>query len=137
MRIQGEPLPVDIAPLIQSQRVLIQAGVASGVAVAGEEKTMQNVVDLIRRRRDGIAELLPRPLDGQEDVDSQPHLERDDDSCAGGVAQVGGQLAGVGQGNLGLAGAGVADAGGVQGEAAVVVCHRVLQFHLKINLSLM
>lgn len=136
VRIQSEPLPVDIAPLIQSQRVPIQAGVAPGVTVAGEEKPLQNVIDLLRCCRDGMAELLPRSLGGQDDVDGQTHLERDDDGRVGGVVQVGGQLTGVGQGDLGLAGAGVADAGGVQGEAAVVMTHSVIDVHCVASYNL-
>lgn len=122
VRVQGEPLPVDIAPLIQSQGVRFQAVVAPGVAVAGKEKPLQDVVDLLRRRRDGIAALFPRPLDGQEDVDDQARLERDDDGRAGGVVQISGQRAAVGQFDLRFAGAaGAVDAGRVQGETAVVV----------------
>lgn len=130
VRIQGEPLPVDIAPLIKSQRVPIQTGVAPGVAVTGKEELIQDVVDLLRRCLYGIAEFLPRPLDGQEDLDGQTHLERDDDGRAGGVAQVGGQRAGVEQDDLCFAGAGITDAGGVQGEAAEVVPHCFHDVHL-------
>lgn len=94
--LQHKPPPVNVASLPKSQTVAIQAGAASGLAVRIEKEGLQDVVNLFRRGFDGIAVFSPVPLDAQKDVDGQPHLERDDNGCTGGTAEVNRQRAIVG-----------------------------------------
>lgn len=86
--LQHKPPPVNVASLPESQTVAIQAGAASGLAVRIEKEGLQDVVNLFRRGLDGIAVFSPVPLDGQKDVDGQPHLERDDNGRTGGTAEI-------------------------------------------------
>lgn len=91
--LQHKPPPVNVASLPKSQTVAIQAGAASGFAVRIEKEGLQDVVNLFRRGFDGITVFSPVPLDGQKDVDGQPHLERDDNGRIGGAAEVNRQRA--------------------------------------------
>ncbi len=94
--LQHKPTPVNVASLPESQTVAIQAGAASGLAVRIEKEGLQDVVNLFRRGLDGIAVFSPVPLDGQKDVDGQPHLERDDNGRTGGTAEINRQRAIIG-----------------------------------------
>lgn len=94
--LQHKPPPVNVASLPKSQTVAIQAGAASGLAVRIEKEGLQDVVNLSRRGLDVVMVFLPVPLDGQKDVDGQPHLERDDNGRTGGAAEVNRQRAIVG-----------------------------------------
>ena len=67
-----------------------------GFAVLIEKERTQDVVNLLRHRFDGVAVLLALLLDGQKDVDGQPHLERDDNGRTGGTAEINRQRAIIG-----------------------------------------
>lgn len=93
---QHKPPPVNVASLPKSQTVAIQACAASGLTVRIEKEGLQDVVNLFRRGLDVVMVFLPVPLDGQKDVDGQPHLERDDNGRTDGTAEINRQRAIIG-----------------------------------------
>ena len=129
MLIQHKSPPVNVAPLPESQIVAIQAGITLCMAVPIEEEREQNIVDLLRRCLNRIAEFLSVLLSNHKDTHSQPSTDGNRDGHIGCVVEFVRQWASIGQVNLTLAGAMVSNLAHIQLEVVEVLNECAFDVH--------